>query len=96
MKSTGIVRKIDNLGRVVVPMELRRVLGIAQKDPVEIFVDGDQIILRKYQANNACAVTGEVSNDNISVLGGKLVLSLEGVNTLLTQLEEHSKTGGKK
>lgn len=96
MKSTGIVRKIDNLGRVVVPMELRRVLGIAQKDPVEIFVDGEQIILRKYHANNACAVTGEVSNDNISVLGEKLVLSLEGVNTLLTQLEEQSKTGGKK
>lgn len=95
MKSTGIVRKIDNLGRVVVPMELRRTLGIEQKDPVEIFVDGDQIILRKYQANNACAVTGEVSHDNISVLGGKLVLSQEGINTLLGQLQKQIKSGGK-
>ena len=95
MKSTGIVRKIDNLGRVVVPMELRRTLGIEQKDPVEIFVDGDQIILRKYQANNACAVTGEVSNENVSVLGGKLVLSPEGIHTLLDQLKKQVKTGGK-
>lgn len=91
MKSTGIVRKIDNLGRVVVPMELRRVLGIAEKDPVEIFVEGEQIILRKYQANNACAVTGEVSNHNISVLGGKLILSQEGIHTLLGQLKKQIK-----
>lgn len=93
MKSTGIVRKIDNLGRVVVPMELRRTLGIEQKDPVEIFVEGEQIILRKYQANNACAVTGEVSNQNISVLGGKLILSQEGLNTLLSQLQKQIKGG---
>lgn len=48
MKSTGIVRNIDNLGRVVIPMELRRTLGIDEKDPLEVFVDGDKIILRKY------------------------------------------------
>ncbi|WP_019636152.1 AbrB/MazE/SpoVT family DNA-binding domain-containing protein [Paenibacillus fonticola] len=49
MKATGIVRKIDNLGRVVLPKELRETLGIAEQDPLEIFVDGDKIILRKYQ-----------------------------------------------
>lgn len=48
MKSTGIVRKVDELGRIVIPMELRKSLGISEKDPMEIFVDGDQIILRKY------------------------------------------------
>lgn len=48
MKSTGIVRKVDELGRVVIPIELRRVLGIEEKDPVEIYVDGDKIILKKY------------------------------------------------
>ena len=48
MKSTGIVRKVDELGRIVLPMELRRVLGIDKKDPVEIFIDGDKIILKKY------------------------------------------------
>jgi len=51
MKSTGIVRKVDELGRVVIPKELRRTLGIEEKDPVEIFIDGDQIILQKYQPN---------------------------------------------
>ncbi|HHY41677.1 MAG TPA: AbrB/MazE/SpoVT family DNA-binding domain-containing protein [Thermoanaerobacterales bacterium] len=48
MKSTGIVRKVDDLGRVVIPIELRRTLGISQKDPLEIYVDTDKIILKKY------------------------------------------------
>lgn len=46
MKSTGIIRNIDPLGRIVVPMELRRTLGIQEKDPMEIFVDGESIILK--------------------------------------------------
>ena len=49
MKSTGIVRKIDELGRIVLPVEMRRVLDIAEKDLLEIYVDGGDIILRKYQ-----------------------------------------------
>ncbi len=49
MKSTGIVRKVDELGRIVLPIELRRTLGIEEKDCIEIFVDGESIILRKYQ-----------------------------------------------
>lgn len=48
MKSTGVVRKVDELGRIVVPIELRRTMDIAIKDTLEIFVDGDQIILKKY------------------------------------------------
>lgn len=48
MKSTGIVRKTDDLGRIVLPIELRRTLDIEVKDPLEIFVDGDSIVLRKY------------------------------------------------
>ena len=48
MKSTGIVRHIDELGRVVVPKEIRKKLGIANTDPVEIFTEGDRIILTKY------------------------------------------------
>lgn len=50
MKSTGIVRRIDDLGRVVVPKEIRRNLDIAEGDPMEIYVDGDRIMLRKYEA----------------------------------------------
>ncbi len=48
MKSTGIVRKLDDLGRIVLPIELRRTLDIADKAPLEIFVDGDSIVLHKY------------------------------------------------
>jgi len=49
MKSTGIVRKVDELGRVVLPIELRRGLGVQEKDPLEIYVEDDQIILKKYK-----------------------------------------------
>lgn len=49
MKSTGIVRKVDELGRIVLPIELRRTLDIAEKDALEIYVDGSSIILKKYQ-----------------------------------------------
>ena len=48
MKTTGIVRQMDSLGRIVLPIELRRTLDIAQKDSLEIFVEGDRVILRKY------------------------------------------------
>ncbi|WP_102410493.1 AbrB/MazE/SpoVT family DNA-binding domain-containing protein [Beduinella massiliensis] len=48
MKSTGVVRKVDELGRIVVPIELRRTMDIAVKDTLEIFVEGDQIVLKKY------------------------------------------------
>ncbi|HHW66109.1 MAG: AbrB family transcriptional regulator, transcriptional pleiotropic regulator of transition state [Epulopiscium sp.] len=49
MKSTGVVRKVDELGRVVLPIELRRNLDIHEKDALEIFVDNDKIILKKYE-----------------------------------------------
>ena len=49
MKSTGIVRKIDDLGRMVIPIELRKTMNIAKKDPMEIFVDGNRIVLTKYE-----------------------------------------------
>ncbi len=49
MKSTGIVRKVDELGRIVLPIELRRTLDINEKDPLEIFVDGSTVVLKKYE-----------------------------------------------
>ncbi|MDD3350742.1 MAG: AbrB/MazE/SpoVT family DNA-binding domain-containing protein, partial [Eubacteriales bacterium] len=48
MKATGIVRKVDELGRIVIPIELRRTLDIDIKDPIEIYVDEDFIMLKKY------------------------------------------------
>jgi AbrB family transcriptional regulator, transcriptional pleiotropic regulator of transition state genes len=56
MKATGIVRKVDELGRIVLPIELRRTLDIAEKDPLEIYTDGNTIILKKYEP--ACIFCG--------------------------------------
>jgi len=60
MKSTGIVRKVDELGRVVLPIELRRTLDIAEKDALEIYVDGSTIILKKYEP--ACIFCGDAKD----------------------------------
>ena len=60
MKSTGIVRKVDELGRIVLPIELRRTLDINEKDSLEIYVDGSHIILKKYEP--ACIVCNSASN----------------------------------
>lgn len=60
MKSTGIVRKVDELGRIVLPIELRRTLDIAEKDALEIYVEGASIILRKYQPS--CIFCGDAKN----------------------------------
>ncbi|MCT4783849.1 MULTISPECIES: AbrB/MazE/SpoVT family DNA-binding domain-containing protein [Exiguobacterium] len=87
MKSTGIVRKVDELGRVVIPIELRRTLGIAEKDALEIYVDNDQIVLKKYKPNMTCQVTGEVSDDNFKLADGKLILSPEGAQRVLVELK---------
>ncbi|OEH84327.1 AbrB family transcriptional regulator [Desulfuribacillus stibiiarsenatis] len=67
MKSTGIVRKIDELGRVVIPIELRRTLGIGEKDALEIYVDGDRIVFKKYEP--ACSFCDNA--DNIIHFKGK-------------------------
>ena len=51
MKATGIIRRVDELGRIVLPMELRNKFGILEKDPMEIYVDGNCIILKKHEPN---------------------------------------------
>ena len=89
MKSTGIVRKVDELGRIVVPIELRRSLNIDLKDPVEIFVDGEQIILKKYSPNMACMLTGEVTNENKIFTDGKLILSPKGAEILIKEIKSN-------
>ncbi len=63
MKSTGIVRKVDELGRIVLPIELRRTLNIDIKDSIEIYVDNSSIVLKKYEPT--CVFCGE-ANDVIS------------------------------
>ena len=87
MKSTGIVRKVDELGRVVIPIELRRVLDIEVKDALEIFTDENKIILKKYQPRMTCAVTGDVSDDNMTLADGNIVLSKEGAELLTNEIQ---------
>ena len=69
MKSTGIVRKIDELGRIVLPIELRRTLNIGDRDTVEIYVDSDCIVLRKYQPS--CVFCG--NDKGVVEYRGKIV-----------------------
>lgn len=69
MKSTGIVRKLDELGRITIPIELRRSLGIIDRDSIEIIADEDQIILKKY--NSEDIFTGD--KDDLIEYHGKLV-----------------------
>ena len=60
MKSTGIVRRVDKLGRIVIPMELRRVLNITDRDAIEIFSEDNTLILRKYEPS--CIFCGNATN----------------------------------
>ncbi len=69
MKSTGIVRRVDDLGRIVLPRELRKLLEINEKDELEIFVDGSFIILQKHQPN--CVFCG--SSNGVEAFKGKNV-----------------------
>ena len=69
MKATGIVRRIDDLGRIVLPIELRRTMDIGIKDMVEIFVEDDRIILKKYHP--ACIFCGDARD--VAPYKGKLI-----------------------
>ncbi|WP_455407482.1 AbrB/MazE/SpoVT family DNA-binding domain-containing protein [Rhodopseudomonas parapalustris] len=69
MKSTGIVRKVDPLGRIVLPKELRRTLDIKEDDPLEIYTEGNTILLKKYSP--ACMFCGEA--DGVIDYKGKKV-----------------------
>ncbi len=60
MKSTGIIRRMDELGRVVIPIEIRNQFNIVEKDPIEIYVDGSSIVLKKFEPN--CIFCGNTKN----------------------------------
>lgn len=83
MKSTGIVRKVDELGRVVIPIELRRTLGIDEKDALEIYTDNEKIVLKKYEP--ACIFCN--SAENVLNYRGKLVCA-ECVKKMLENIDQ--------
>ncbi len=82
MKSTGVVRKVDELGRIVIPIELRRTMGIEEKDALEIYVDSDKIILKKYEP--ACIFCGNAEE----------VINYKGKNLCRSCLTELTKQVG--
>lgn len=69
MKSTGVIRSIDNLGRLVLPKDLRKQFGVTPQTPLEILTDGDSIVLRKYRPAGSCDLCGEVSPDAVAYRG---------------------------
>lgn len=71
MKAIGIVRKIDELGRIVLPIEIRKTMDIKSRDAVEMFVTEDKIVLKKYEP--ACIFCGDA--DNVTFYRGKLICS---------------------
>lgn len=107
MKSTGIVRKIDELGRVVIPKEIRKTLGIKENEDIEIFVENDSIILKKYyrmmgfkeKSINYITIFQKYIDGNIFVLDREKIItstnkSVENVfisSKLLKMVEERKK-----
>ena len=85
MKSTGIIRRVDELGRVVIPIEIRNQFNIVEKDPIEIYVDGSSIVLKKFEPN--CVFCG--STNNLVEYKNKLVCNK--CVKKLTSLNEDSK-----
>ncbi len=79
-KSTGIIRKVDELGRIVIPIELRSKLNIGEKDPIEIFTKGTSIILQKYEKNCVfCSSTKELVKVNDKVICKNCLESLKNL-----------------
>lgn len=85
MISTGIVRKMDPLGRIVIPKEIRRRFDMEEGTPLEIYVDGENILLKKYDATETCSITGEKAI--LSIPESNIHLSEEGCIRLLGELK---------
>lgn len=80
-------RKVDELGRVVLPVEIRNTLDIHPKDKMEISLDQNKIILKKHQPKLTCQISGEHSQDNLTLADGKIVLSPTSAKLLLKEIE---------
>lgn len=90
MKSTGIVRKVDPVGRMVIPKELRRLLKLTEGTPMEIVLEEELIVIKRYDTKGSCIVTGEVSDENREFAPG-LILSPKGAELVLQQLQSEGK-----
>ena len=81
MKATGIVRNLDELGRIVIPKEIRKKLKIEQKDSIEIFIDGSSIVLKKFEENCIfCNGTKDLISFNEKLVCKKCLDKLNNIN----------------
>lgn len=82
MKATGIIRRVDDLGRIVLPKEVRRKVGITEGTPMEIFTDSDGIVLKKYNTSeelmNLVSVLEEAVDNSVDDLEGERVSAIRG------------------
>ncbi len=86
MKTTGVIRRVDELGRVVIPIDMRTQLGIVEKDPLEIYVEGDSIILKKYEQKCVfCGNTKKLSNYENKIICKKCINNISKLNNHLQQ-----------
>lgn len=86
MRNLGVVRKVDHLGRIVIPKELRKTMHLSEGQPLEFFTEDGTLILRSYEVREACVVTGEITDDNFQLSNGMFV-SLKGAEILLQQVK---------
>ncbi|MFP7737283.1 AbrB/MazE/SpoVT family DNA-binding domain-containing protein [Priestia aryabhattai] len=88
MKSKGIIRRVDKLGRVALPVEIRSIFNIKERAPVKIHINEDKIILKKNRHLLECMITGEISLQNRLYSGG-IVLSTRGAEILFDALKNN-------
>jgi transcriptional pleiotropic regulator of transition state genes len=91
MDSAGIIRKVDPLGRIVIPREIRREMRINEGDELEVIVNEDKVIMKKHISQNTCLITGKTTNNMIKLMDGKIVLSKEGARMLRDELRKELK-----
>ncbi|PEW80462.1 AbrB family transcriptional regulator [Bacillus cereus] len=88
MKFTGIIRHVDEKGRINIPMELRNIIGMQEDTvPIEFIVVDEMLILQQYK--EACAITGKISRRNISLANGQIKVHPKEVKQLIKELKEH-------
>lgn len=86
MRNLGVVRKVDHLGRIVIPKGLRKTMHLSEGQPLEFFTEDKSLILRSYQVREACVVTGEITDENFLLSTG-MYISPKGAEILLEQVK---------
>ncbi|WP_432352443.1 AbrB/MazE/SpoVT family DNA-binding domain-containing protein [Sporosarcina sp. A2] len=87
MRNIGVVRKVDHLGRIVIPKELRETMHLPEGQPLEFFTEEDHIVLRSYKIREACIITGEITSDNFQLSNG-MFISPRGAEIILDEVKQ--------